>query len=85
MATHWKPHTAHPCEDGTARTVYIRGEIAPFVGWMATPDTYFSCPAYVRVKGRRVRGFVGQNSEDSGQTFHPLASEVHKLGSSADV
>lgn len=79
MSTYWKPHKAHPCDDGAERTVYIRGEVAPFVGWMATPDTAFSCAAYVRANGKRVRGFVGQCGDDTVQTFYPLDSERHKL------
>jgi hypothetical protein len=79
MATYWKPHKTHPCDDGKARTVYIRGEVAPFVGWMATPDTYFSCAAYVRHRGKRVLGFVGTCGDDTQQTFYPLDRERHKL------
>lgn len=75
----WKPHKAHPVDGREPRTVYIRGEIAPFVGWMATPDTYFSCPAYVRVNGKRVRGFVGQCGDAEVQTFYPLDAERQKL------
>lgn len=80
---YWKPHPSHPCEDGTPRTVYVRGEVAPFVGWLATPDTYFSCPAFVRVKGRRVRGYIGQLSGSDVVTFQPFDAEAHKLGAGA--
>lgn len=77
MGVYWKPHPAHPCEDGKARTVYVRGEFAPFVGWMATPDTMFSCAAFVRAQGRRVLGFV--TPADDGQEWRPLTREEHKL------
>lgn len=80
MGAYWKPHKAHPCEDGTPRTVYVRGEFAPFVGWMATPDTVFSCAAYVRVRGKRVRGYVGQAGDATQQTFYALDTERAKLG-----
>lgn len=79
MGVYWKPHAAHPCEDGKARTVYIRGEFAPFVGWMATPDTYFSCRAYVRHNGKRVSGYVGQAGDATESTFYPLDAEQPKL------
>lgn len=79
MGAYWKPHKAHPCSDGRARTVYIRGENVPFAGWIATPDTYFSCAAYVRVGGARVRGLVGQCGDDTTQTFYPLDSERAKM------
>ena len=75
--TYWKPFPNHACEDGKARTVYVRGEVAPFVGWMATPDTYFSCAAYVRVRGKRVRGFV--TPRDNDQVFCALDAQAHKL------
>lgn len=77
MAVFWKPHPDHACEDGKRRTVYIRGEFVPFVGWMATPDTYFSCAAYARVKGARVRGYV--TPTDAGQEFRALDADAHKL------
>jgi len=77
MGVFWKPHKEHPCADGVTRTVYIRGEVAPFVGWIATPDTYFSCAAFVRVRGARVRGFVGECGDV--YAFHPLDSDAHKM------
>lgn len=75
MGVYWKPHKAHACEDGKARTVYVRGECAPFVGWMATPDTVWSCAAYVRHKGRRVLGYV---CAESG-VWRALNGEAAKL------
>lgn len=36
------------CEDGKRRTAIVRGE----------PDTWFTQPAYVRVRGRTVSGFI---------------------------
>lgn len=75
MGVYWKPHKAHPCADGVARTVYVRGEVAPFVGWIATPDTFWSCAAYVRRKGRRVMGYVC--AESGG--WRPLDGEAAKL------
>lgn len=75
--TYWRPERNHACADGKARTVYVRGVVAPFVGWMATPDNYFACPAYVRHKGRRVLGFV--TSTDDGQVWHPLDAQASRL------
>jgi hypothetical protein len=40
------------------RTVYIRHLWAPFAGWMVDANSAFTIPAFVRIKGRRVRGFV---------------------------
>lgn len=75
MGVHWKPHPATPCADGKARTVYIRGEFAPFVGWMATPDTVWTCPAYIRHKGKRVAGYM---CAEAG-AFRPYDREAAKL------
>lgn len=41
-----------PCEDNVRRLVYIIGE----------PETFFSVPACVRVKGKVVSGFVTSHS-----------------------
>ena len=46
-----------PCEDGKARTVRIRGE----------PDTFFSQPASVNVKGKDVSGFI--TCDENGYRF----------------
>ena len=46
-----------PCSDGIRRTVYIQGE----------PDTFFSQPAAVSIRGKRVRGFV--TSSEGGMEF----------------
>lgn len=72
----YKAFKAHLCEDGARRTVYVKGTVAPFVGWMATPDSYFSCDAYIRYRhgGRvsRVRGFVTPGEhEQEFRTFKP--------------
>lgn len=40
------------------RTVYVRCVWAPSVGWMVDADTAFTVPAFIRVKGKRVRGFI---------------------------
>lgn len=76
MAVHWKAHRDHGCEDKVNRTVYIRGEFAPLVGWMATPDSYFSVPAYVLIKGKRETGYV--STEDG--LFHPHNDCSHLFG-----
>jgi hypothetical protein len=46
------------CADGIARNAYVTGEA----------DTYFSQPAYVHVKGRRVNGWIG--CDDELYSFH---------------
>jgi hypothetical protein len=40
------------------RTVYVRHLWAPFAGWMAAADTAFTIPAFIRVRGRRIHGYV---------------------------
>ena len=47
-----------PCDDGARRTVYITGE----------PDTWFSLPAAVSVKGKRRKGFVTVATVDNMDT-----------------
>lgn len=52
-----------PCDSGiSARTVYLDSE----------PDTFFLIPASVRVRRKRVRGFVTSdkdNEDDNGYKF----------------
>jgi hypothetical protein len=48
-----------PCGDYGRRTVYVTGE----------PDTQFSIPAAISVKGKRVRGWIGCTDEQ--WEFHP--------------
>lgn len=45
------------CEDGQLRVVKC-----------GIPDTYFSIPAYARIHGKRVKGFV--TSDENGFTFN---------------
>ena len=47
-----------PCSDGVARRVYGIG----------VPDTMFSAPGKVSVRGKTVTGFV--TCDDDGYTFH---------------
>lgn len=52
-----------PCDKGISpRTAYVTGE----------PDTFFSIPAAVRVRGRNVRGFLTMDTEEGLQTGAPL-------------
>lgn len=39
------------CEDGVMR-----------VAWVGIPDTYFSIPGFIRVRGHRIKGFVSSNN-----------------------
>lgn len=70
--------------DVKPRTAYVTGE----------PCSYFSVPAAVRCRGKRVVGFLThkndpvycptsavflQNSPDSGYVFVPMKTEEHKL------
>lgn len=57
-----------PCDDHGTRTVYVTGE----------PDTFFSQPAAIQVKGRRVTGWIG--CEDGNWRFHPDRSEQSSAG-----
>lgn len=41
------------------------------------PDTYFSQPAFITVKGKRLTGYI--TGTDTGYEFRPLDSETHKL------
>jgi hypothetical protein len=47
-----------PCEDGRVRLVKEIG----------TPDTYWTAPGRIHVKGRTVTGFV--SCDEEGYTFH---------------
>ncbi len=51
-----RPHKAI-CADGVIRTAYVRSY---WDGrqWCMHSDTFFSVPAFVRVKGKRVSGYV---------------------------
>jgi hypothetical protein len=53
----WQPVTMDTEHHGR-RTVYVKHYAVPFVGLMAAADTAFSVPAYVRIKGMRLTGFV---------------------------
>lgn len=55
-----------PCSDGRARRVYSIGQ----------PDTYFSAPGKVRVRGKTVTGFV--TCDESGYKF--IANKFGKNG-----
>lgn len=46
-----------PCPDGVRRTAYVQGE----------PDTYFSQPAAVSIKGKRINGYLSMS--DTGLEF----------------
>lgn len=67
------PHRDVQCKDGKKRTAYVRS-YWDGQRWAAYGDTYFSVPAYVRVRGVTVRGFVG--SDDGVEYFR--ATLYHK-------
>jgi hypothetical protein len=51
-----------PCAMATEkfgkRTVYVKHYIAPFVGAMVAADTAFTVPAFIRIRGKHIRGFI---------------------------
>ncbi len=57
----YKPYKAM-CADAVERTAYVRS-YWDGRNWCMHGDTYFSVPAYVKVKGTSVRGYVSY-SED---------------------
>ena len=59
----YAPHRVK-CADGVTRTARVK--CYRFDGSFAA-DTFFSVPAFVRVKGKTVRGYVG--SDESGLHF----------------
>jgi hypothetical protein len=52
-----------PCGDYGARTAYVTGEA----------DTWFSVPAAIQVKRKRITGWIG--CEDGNWQFHPNQAE----------
>ena len=67
----YRPHKVR-CDDGATRTARVRSY---WDGrrWSFHADTYFSVPAYVQVRGRTVRGYVGSNESGlffSATTYH---------------
>jgi hypothetical protein len=52
-----------PCGEYGARTAYITGEA----------DSFFSIPAAISVRGKRVIGWIG--SDESGYQFNPMRKE----------
>ncbi len=55
------------CADGVIRAA----ELAQ------APDTFFSIPAHIRIKGKRIEGYASSD-ESKGErvwTFHPMNSE----------
>lgn len=48
-----------PCSDGVRRTVHR----------IRTPDTFWTAPGHVYVKGKTVTGFTSMDNHD-GYTFH---------------
>lgn len=55
----WARFENVPCDDHVRRLVYVTGE----------PDTMFSTPASVRVKGKTVSGFVSFDNDPAGPRF----------------
>jgi hypothetical protein len=40
------------------RTVYVRHIVAPFASAMVDADTAFTVPAFIRIRGKKITGFV---------------------------
>lgn len=53
----WKPIVLDT-ESYGRRTVYVKHYFVPFAGLMSAADTAFTVPAYIRVRGARITGFV---------------------------
>lgn len=53
----WKP-VMMDTEAHGRRTVYVKHYFVPFVGLMSAADTAFTVPAFIRVAGKRIRGFI---------------------------
>lgn len=68
----WKPVAMDTQEHGR-RTVYIRHVAVPFVGLLVDADTAFTVPAFIRCKGRRIRGFVTPRDGMAFQQEHGAA------------
>jgi hypothetical protein len=65
------------CGDGVRRTVRVR-----------EPDTYFSLPGTVKVRGKSVSGFVSFSKyvdEERGDEVSVLTFTPYKYGKNADV
>lgn len=54
----WIARKKMKLEKGGEATVYVKHYYCFPVGLIAAADTHFSIPAFVRRKGKRVRGFV---------------------------
>lgn len=63
---HYMPHRAL-CSDGKTRTARVRS-YWDGRSWSFHCDTFFSTPAWVWVKDRKVRGYVTVESRDGYQT-----------------
>lgn len=69
---YYQPHKIK-CADDVVRTVRVKSY---FDGrnWCFYADTFFSVPAFVKVRGKTVRGYVG--NEDGAMFFS--ATTYHK-------
>lgn len=52
-----------PCPDGKRRTVYVLGEA----------DTYFTVPAAISIRDRRIKGFLTHDDTPDGYVFNSKA------------
>ncbi len=53
----WKP-CSMATEKYGHRTVYVKHWAVPFYGLMAASDTAFTIPAFIRLGGKRITGFI---------------------------
>lgn len=61
------------CEAFSRRTVYVKHYIVPFCGAMAAADTAFTIPAFIRIKGKHIRGFITPRDGMAYQQEHEAA------------
>lgn len=63
------------CADGKQRRVYERVVYAGIGSWVLDPDTYFSLPAYVWDRGRKIYGYTTFNDEHVRE-FHEVCGKL---------
>lgn len=69
----WLPNKLDTEQHGR-RTVYIRYLSVPFAGLLVDADTAFTIPAYITVKGRRIKGFI---TPKDGMAYQQEHGESH--------
>jgi hypothetical protein len=63
---HWKPEQMHVSAVNATRTVYVKR--CNYDGSYAA-DTFFSVPAFIRIKGKRITGYATGRDDAPGMEF----------------